>query len=283
MGKLLAIDGLNIVRRIYEAGSEPDSVLKARAALRFSLSAFHKLVNEHAPTHVLAAFDFGGNTWRHDLYGQYRAHRAPMPDELRAALPEFYEKLNAFGIKVLCLPDVEADDVIATVVLRWLTEARGQAIVVSTDKDLHVLIADGALVWDHFKNEWRDSAWVQARFGVPPEQLANLLALMGDAVDGSPGVSKIGLKTAARLLQAYGSLEAIMAGAGILKNTVGENLRKDAAMLVLSRQLVQLKADVPLGVSWNMLAWHGRDVAGADSFHADESYRNAVIGDYGDE
>lgn len=253
MAKLLAIDGLNIVRRIYEASPEPDSPEKAETALRFSLSAFHKLMHEHAPSHVVAAFDFGGPTWRHQLYSRYREHRAPMPDALRSSLAFLYAELEKFHIKVLCLPEVEADDVIATAVLRWLGEGRGEAIVVSTDKDLHVLIQHGAIIWDHFKNEWHDAVWVNNKFGVPPEQLEQLLALMGDATDGIPGVSKVGMKTAAKLLQAYGSIDAIMSGAGILKNTLGENLRKDAAILAMSRQLVALKSDVPLGVTWKML------------------------------
>lgn len=254
MPTLLAIDGLNIVRRIYEANPEPDSPAKAETALRFSLSAFHKLHHEHAPTHSVAAFDFGGKTWRHTLYEKYREQRAPMPHALRSCLPTLFSELEKSTIKVLCIPEVEADDVIGTVVLRWLAEGRGKAIVASTDKDLHVLIAQGAVIWDHFKSEWHDSAWVQKKFGVQPDQLADLLALMGDPTDGIPGVTKIGMKTAAKLLQAYGTIDAIMAGAGILKNTVGENLRKDAKILAISRQLVTLKSDVPLGVTWKMLA-----------------------------
>jgi DNA polymerase-1 len=254
MTKLIAIDGLNIVRRIYEANPEPDTPEKAETVLRFSLSAFHKLRNEHAPTHIVAAFDYGGKTWRHSLYEKYREQRAPMPDTLRLSLPTLFSELEKFNIKVLSIPEVEADDVIGTVVLRWLSEGRGEAVVVSTDKDLHVLIAQGAVIWDHFKNEWHDSAWVEKKFGVKPEQLADLLALMGDPTDGIPGVSKVGMKTAAKLLQAYGNIDAIMAGAGILKNTVGENLRKDAQVLAMSRQLVALKSDVQLGVTWKMLA-----------------------------
>ena len=254
MAKLLAIDGLNIVRRIYEASSEPDSPEKAETALRFSLSAFHKLLHVHAPSHVVAAFDFGGSTWRHQIYNRYREQRAPMPDALRSSLTSLYAELEKFHIKVLSIPEVEADDVIATAVLRWLGEGRGTAVVVTTDKDLHVLIQHGAAIWDHFKSEWHDAPWVQAKFGVPPEKLEQLLALMGDATDGVPGVSKVGMKTAAKLLNAYGSIDAIMAGAGILKNTLGENLRKDAGILALSRQLVALKSDVPLGVTWKMLA-----------------------------
>jgi len=255
MAKLLAIDGLNIVRRVYEASPEPDSDLKASIALRHALSSFRKLLEAHAPTHVLAAFDHGGETWRHALYPRYREGRAPMPSVLRDALPAFHERLRDVGLQVLCIPGVEADDVIATGVLRWLAEGRGDAIVATTDKDLHYLIAHGALVWDHFKGEWHDDAWVRQRFGVAPEHIHDLLALMGDATDGVPGVSKIGMKTAARLLNAYGDLDAVMAGAGILKTPLGERLRAERDILEVSRQLVQLKTDVRLGVTWKMLAY----------------------------
>jgi protein Xni len=255
MGKLLAIDGLNIVRRVYEASPEPDSDLKASIALRHAFSSFRKLLEAHAPTHVLAAFDHGGATWRHALYPRYREHRDPMPACLRAALPEFHARLAEAGLHVLTLPGVEADDVIGTGVLRWLEEGRGDAVVASTDKDLHWLIGIGALVWDHFKGEWHDDAWVRNKFGVAPERLVDLLALMGDATDGVPGVSKVGMKTAARLLNAYGDLDAVMAGAGILKTPLGERLRAEREILYLSRQLVQLKTDVRLGVTWKMLAY----------------------------
>jgi protein Xni len=255
MGKLLAIDGLNIVRRVYEASPEPDSRDKADTALRHALSSFRKLLGTHSPSHVLAAFDHGGPTWRHALYPRYRENRAPMPTFLRDALPAFHDKLNDEGLHVLMLPDVEADDVIGTGVQRWLAEGRGEAIVASTDKDLHCLIAHGALVWDHFKGEWHDAAWVQSKFGVAPELLVDLLALMGDPTDGVPGVSKVGMKTAAKLLNAYGDLDAVMAGAGILKTPIGERLRAERDILYLSRQLVQLKTDVRLGVTWKMLAY----------------------------
>jgi len=255
MGKLLAIDGMNIVRRVYEASPEPDSDMKADAALRHAFSSFRNLLKAHAPTHALAAFDHGGATWRHALYPRYRENRETMPSCLRAALPEFYERLRSAGLYVLMLPEVEAGDVIGTGVLRWLSEGRGEAVVATTDKDLHGLIAQGALVWDHFKGEWHDDAWVRSRFGVAPELLPDLLALMGDPADGVPGVSKVGMKTAARLLNAYGSLDGVMAGAGILKTPLGERLRAEREILYLSRQLVQLKTDVRLGVTWKMLAY----------------------------
>lgn len=255
MAKLLAIDGLNIVRRVYEASPEPDSDLKASIALRHALSSFRNVLEAHAPTHVLAAFDYGGPNWRHALYPRYREGRAPMPSFLRDALPGFHQRLREVGLHVVTIPEVEADDVIATGVTRWLAEGRGEAIVATTDKDLHCLIADGALVWDHFKGEWHDDAWVWARFGVAPERMLDLLALMGDPTDGVPGVDKVGMKTAARLLNAYGDLDAVMAGAGILKTPLGERLRAGREVLAVSRQLVQLKTDVRLGVTWKMLAY----------------------------
>ena len=259
MRKLLAIDGLNIVRRVYEANPEPDTPDKADAALRHALSSFRKLLAVHRPTHVLPAFDFGGHTWRHDLYPRYRENRAPMPAVLRERLPDFYAQLTHLGLTVVSIPEVEADDVIGTAVLHWLGENRGAVLVASTDKDLHMLIGQGALIWDHFKGESHDRAWVEEKFGVPPELLADLLVLMGDASDGIPGVSKVGVKTAAKLLRAYGSLDGVMAGAGILKTTLGEKLRKDRELVFLSRRLVQLKTDVQLGVTWNMLAFNAQE------------------------
>jgi 5'-3' exonuclease len=255
MGKLLAIDGLNIVRRIYEANTEPDSPEKAESVIQNCVSAFRKLLATHAPTHVLAAFDFGGPTWRHDLHPSYREHRTPMPVPLLERLPALYGALERLGVHVVSIAGVEADDVIGTAVLRWLGEGRGEAVIASTDQDLHALIADGAMLWDHFKGEWHDRQWVENKFGVPPELLTDLLALMGKSADSIPGVSKVGIKTAARLIQSYTTLEGVMAGAGILKDTLGEKLRQDRDNAFLSRQLVKLKTDVHLGVSWKTLAY----------------------------
>ncbi|WP_132260122.1 5'-3' exonuclease [Paucimonas lemoignei] len=256
MPKLLAIDALHIVRRIYEASDETAPQAKAEAALRHALPSFRRLLTTQAPTHALCVFDFGGSTWRHEIHSHYRENHAPLPSELSERLPKFYEQLASFGLKPVSVPDVAAKDVIATAVLRWLGENRGEAVIASTDKDLHSLITHGALIWDHFKQEWHDRAWVEKKFGVPPERLPDLLALAGDASDNIPGVSKVGLKTAAKLLQSYGSLEQVLAGAGILMNPLGERLRKERAQLDLSRQLVALKTDVRLGVTWQMLRYH---------------------------
>jgi DNA polymerase-1 len=190
-----------------------------------------------------------------------------MPAELHEQLPAFFGMLENLGLRVLSLPGVEADDVIATGVQRWQAEGRGAAIVASTDKELHALIEQGVLLWDHFRNEWHDAAWVEAKFGVSPPQLTDYLALTGDAADGIPGVTKIGPKKAAQLLQSYRTLDGVMAGAGILKNALGEKLRQEREQAYLSRELVRLKTDVRLGVTWNMLAWHDPAAGGTASDH----------------
>jgi DNA polymerase-1 len=255
MGKLLAIDGLHIVRRVYAANPDPDSPAKAQTAIRNSLLSISKLLATHEPTHAFVAFDGEGRYWRHDIYGHYHENHPALPARLQQQMPEFYDLLARRHLKVLSLPGVEADDVIGTAVMRWLTEEKGEAVVASTDRSLHVLIEHGARVWDHFKGEWHDRKWVEEKYGVPPEMLADLLALVGDSTRGVPGVSKVGAKTAARLLHSYKTLEGIMAGAGILKDSLGEKLRQDRDQVFLSRDLVKLKTDVRLGVTWKGLAY----------------------------
>lgn len=255
MSKLLAIDGFSVLRPIFEANSEPDFSKRAQDALDNALSSFGRLLGAHLPSHVLVAFDAGGNTWRHALYPRYRENRVPMATELRDRIPDFFVQLEQMGLRPLCIEGVEADDVIATGIMRWLAEGHGDAIIVTSDKDLYQLIKFGAVVCDPFeRGEIRDAAWVQKKFGVRVEQLGDYLALMGDAVDGVPGVPKIGKKKAAELLQRYGTIDNVMAGAGLLLDTTGRALRSNKANLYLSRQLVALKTDVTLGVTWRMLA-----------------------------
>lgn len=255
MDKLLAIDGLHVVRRVYEANPEPDSADKAQTALRNAFFSFRRLLDAQAPTHVLPAFESGHPSWRNAIHPAYRQARKPMAPELKERLPDFLDKLAGLGLHPVSAEGTEARDAIATAVLRWLGEQRGDAVIASADKDLHMLIADGALVWDHFKGEWHDRAWVEHRFGVPPERLGDLLALVGDSAEGIPGIPKIGWKTAARLLAAHKDLDGVMAGPGMLLDPLGQRLRAGRDDARLSRRLVALKTDVRLGVTWNMLRY----------------------------
>lgn len=255
---LLLIDGLNFVRRVYEANPAPDSADKAEGALRNSTASIRRAITDSQPTHLLLAFDAGGLTFRHGLYPGYKEYRTPMPAPLSAALPEFLDRLRAKGYPVVVSPGVEAEDVIATAAVK--AAGLGSDIIIkSTDKDVLPLLAlTGVRVHDHFKRgpddgvhasgEWRDAAWCVAKFGVTPEKMTDLLAMMGDRVDGIPGIARVGVKTAAALLNEHGSLEAVLSAAADMKGSLGKRLREHAEIARLSRELVQLRTDVDLEI-----------------------------------
>lgn len=251
---LLIIDALNIVRRIHEATGEPDSEDKLANTLKSSLSSFRRALKTHRPTHAVAVFDHGGRTWRHDLYAGYQAHRKPMPQTLRDGLPTLQHELHDMGLHWIAIEGLEADDAIAALVEKWCNTRSERTIILSTDKDFLQLLNDQVCIYDHFKDVWRDATYVQEKFGVTPAQMGDLLALMGDAVDGVPGVDKIGRKTAATLLRINGNLERLISNADKVGGQVGVNLRKGIEVARLSRQLVSFKTDRPLGLTWKMLA-----------------------------
>ena len=245
---LLVIDGLNIIRRCYEANLAPDSVEKAQGALRSSAASIRRALQEHKPTHVVLAMDPVGQKWRHALYPAYQAKRKPMPQPLSDALrktPGWRSWAQALGIAGWEVPGFEADDLMSSLVAIW-EEYFGDALVtlLSTDKDLCSLVRPNVRVRDHFNQILRDEAWVEAKFGVRPDQLLDYLALTGDAVDGIPGVDRIGAKSAAQLLQAHGTLEHVLAAAADMPGARGEALRNGVEAARLSRQLTQLRSDL---------------------------------------
>jgi protein Xni len=254
---LLIIDALNIIRRIHEAIPEPDSAEKVADTIHSSLGSFRRALNTHRPTHAVAVFDHGGRTWKHDLYAGYQAHRKPMPQHLREGLTTLKQELHALGLHWIAIEGIEADDAIAALVDKWCQARPERVVILSTDKDFLQLLNEQVCIYDHFKDRWRDAAYVQEKFGVKPAQMGDLLALMGDAVDGVPGVAKIGQKTAATLLRIHGHLERLISNADKVDGQVGVNLRKGVEIARLSRQLVSFKTDMALGLTWRMLAQPG--------------------------
>jgi len=257
---LLLIDGLNILRRVYEANPAQDIPAKVEGAVISALASFRRALAECRTTHALAAFDTGGKTWRHELYPPYRQHRKPMDPELAEVIPDFRLTLTeVLGLQTVAIDGFEADDIIGTAYYRWTATKDGAAIPVSTDKDVLQLIADGAVVRNHFatakngERAWFDESYVMDKFGVASHQLADYLALLGDSSDDIPGVEKIGAKTAARLLGQYGDLEGVLANAAGEKGVIGKNLAEQAHLARLSRQLLSLRTDAQLGLTWNML------------------------------
>ncbi len=204
-----------------------------------------KLVQDYTPDRIAVVFDAKGKTFRDELFAEYKAHRPPMPDELRAQIEPLHALVRAMGLPLLQVSGVEADDVIGT--LATQAAQQGMHTVISTgDKDMAQLVDDHVTLINTMSNTTMNPDGVVEKFGVPPERIIDYLALVGDTSDNIPGVPKVGPKTAAKWLNEYGSLDEIIAHAGEIKGKVGEYLRDSLDTLALSRQLATIKCDVSL-------------------------------------
>lgn len=249
MTTLLLIDGLNLVRRVYEANPSPDSPEKAKQAVRNSIASFDRAFTETQPTHALAVFDFGGETFRHRLFSGYRRKRKPMPAELREVLPDIKERIHQRCVLTMALPDVEADDVLASAARQGEREGFTSIVAMTTDKDVYQLVNDCIRGRHHFEGTYQDVSWVVQKFGVQPHQMLDYLSLVGDTSDDVPGVAHIGPKTAVALLAQFGTLDNILASTDQLTGRVRTNLENGREMALLSRQLIRLKEDLDLGLT----------------------------------
>jgi DNA polymerase-1 len=199
-----------------------------------------------APTHLAVVFDHSEKTFRTELYPAYKAHRPPPPEDLVPQFALVREATRAFGVACLELPGFEADDLIAAYT-RVACEAGGEAVIVSSDKDLMQLVGDCVSMLDTMKNVRIGRAEVIEKFGVPPEKVIEVQALCGDAVDNVPGAPGIGIKTASALINEYGDLETLLARAGEIKQEKRRQILLDFAdQIRLSRQLVTLDDRTPL-------------------------------------
>jgi DNA polymerase-1 len=203
-------------------------------------------LRKEVPTQWAACvFDAKGPTFRDAMYPEYKAHRSPMPDDLRSQIEPIHQMVRMLGWTVLDVPGVEADDVIAT--LAVTAAQQGMTVVVSSgDKDLSQLVNEHITIMDTMNGKKRDVAGVTAEFGVPPSLMIDFQTLVGDTVDNVPGVPKVGPKTAAKWLMEYGSLDALLQNADAIKGVAGENLRQAREWLITGRQLVTMKTDCDL-------------------------------------
>ena len=260
MPVLLLVDGSSYLYRAFHALPDlRNAANEPTGAIRGVLAMLRRLAGEYAAQYRACVFDAKGPTFRHERFPDYKAHRPPMPDDLRAQVEPLFAAIRAEGWPLLSVAGVEADDVIGSLTAQAL--AQGCEVVISTgDKDLTQLVRPGVLWVNTMSDETLDSAGVEAKFGVPPERIVDYLALMGDAVDNVPGVEKCGPKTAVKWLSQYGSLENLMAHADEISGKVGENLRRHLDFLPLGRELVTVKTDVALDVDVSALAPAPRDV-----------------------
>ena len=248
---LLLVDGSSYLYRAFFAGGDsmhitlPDGSEQKTGAIRIMINMLASLRKEVHPEFAACVFDAKGPTFRDDIYDKYKAQRSPMPDDLRSQIEPIHEVVRLLGWKVLVVPGVEADDVIGT--LAVAADAQGIDVVISSgDKDLAQLVTQHITMIDTMNGKRRDLAGVEAEFGVPARLMVDYQTLVGDVVDNVPGVEKVGPKTAAKWLQQYGSLEAVVADAANIGGVVGENLRKALGWLPTARQLLTVKTDCDL-------------------------------------
>jgi DNA polymerase-1 len=211
------------------------------------INMLRSLLTEYRPRYLAVVFDARGKTFRDDLFAEYKANRAPMPDELAAQVEPLHALVQALGLPLLQVPGVEADDVIGT--LARQAAAEGIETLISTgDKDMAQLVGPHVTLVNTMSRSVLDREGVIGKFGVPPERIVELLALMGDSSDNIPGIPKVGPKTAARWLNDYGSLDDLLARADEIKGKVGESLRANLDTLALSRRLATIHCNVELTV-----------------------------------
>ncbi len=246
MKTLLLLDGSSYLYRAYHA--LPDLRTAAgepTGALRGFISMLRVLRQQVTADYIACVFDAKGKTFRDDLYAEYKANRTAMPDDLVAQIESIHAAVDAMGWPVVEIEGIEADDVIGT--LARQASHHGLRTVISTgDKDLAQLVDEHTTLVNTMSGETLDVPGVSAKFGVPPERIVDYLTLVGDSVDNVPGVDKVGPKTAAKWLQTYGSLDALVEHADQITGAVGENLRKALPWLPTAKALVTIKTDCDL-------------------------------------
>ncbi|MCH8499378.1 MAG: DNA polymerase I [Marinobacter sp.] len=243
---VVLVDGSSYLFRAFHALPPlTNSKGQPTGAIKGVISMLRRLQLDFPESRIVVVFDAKGKTFRHDLYTEYKANRPPMPEELASQIAPIHQIIEAMGLPLLIVPDVEADDVIGT--LAHEATAKGVDVVISTgDKDMAQLVSDHVTLINTMTETHMNREGVIEKFGIAPEQIVDYLALVGDTVDNIPGVNKCGPKTAVKWLSTYGDLETLMAQANDIKGKIGEYLRDALAHLPLSRELATIKTDVDL-------------------------------------
>ena len=256
--KLVLIDGSGYLYRAFHALPPLANRMGEPTGALFGVFNMLRATLKERPAQVAFVADASGPTFRDELFAQYKAHRPPMPDDLRAQIEPMLALVGALGFPILRVSGVEADDVIGT--LAQQAAAQGADVVISTgDKDLAQLVNERITLINTMTNSTLDTAGVATKFGVRPDQIVDYLTLVGDSSDNIPGVPKCGPKTAAKWLGEYGSLDALVANADKIGGKIGESLRAALSQLPLSRQLATIKTDVELDVKPSDLALREAD------------------------
>ena len=257
---LVLIDALNLIRRIYAVQERPFMVTKSSNGEQLShstqkqvlfntqnacVTALKKIISEHNPTHGLAVFDSQQPCWRYKLYPDYKKGRKKMPEHLAHQMNNIQDAFMLEGIDSLTSEEDEADDLIATLATKMALHGQ-KVTIISTDKGFLSLLNPNILIYDHFNRRSLDEAYVKNKFSVKSSQLIDLWTLTGDSTNKIPGVAGIGQVTAANLLNEYGSLNQLITSDS-LKANIKNKLDDSNEQIALSRQLLSMKQDIPLG------------------------------------
>ncbi len=241
-----------------------------------TMTMLERLVRERRPSFVAVALDSGRDTFRKEIYSEYKANRPPAPDDLKVQFGRCEELVQAFGVPTFKEAGVEADDLIATLVKR-AQQRDLKVVVVGADKDLMQLVSKDVVLWDTMRDRIFGVPEVEERYGVRVDQLRDLLALMGDSSDNVPGVPHVGPKTARDLLNEYGTLQGVYEHVEeITKKKLKENLQTHKDQALLSQRLVTLKDDCELSLDLDALRWGGRDVEGLKALYAELGFKRQL-------
>lgn len=254
--KLLIIDGLNLIRRLYAAlESEQDLERRVERTQSIAIEALAKLTHQFDPDYAVVVFDSNGKTWRHKVYPEYKLGRVPMDDKLLESLPDFARVFRFNRLPCLRIEGWEADDLIATLAVK-AANSNVKSYIISTDKGFTQLLGnDHILQYDYFAKLGYDKVWVPGKYGVEPHQLMDYWALVGDTTNRIPGVKGVGPKTALTIIRDFSTIEDIYANLASFPERIQKMLAGGYDQCLLSRSLVALKTDVDIGVRLSQLRY----------------------------
>ncbi|WP_130536294.1 DNA polymerase I [Thiomicrorhabdus indica] len=270
----ILVDGSSYLFRAFHA-MPPLSNSKGQAtgAIFGVINMLGKLIEQYQPEKMAVIFDAKGPTFRHEMYSEYKAHRPPMPDELRTQIKPIHEIVKALGLPLIVIEGVEADDVMGTLA-HQATLAKHDTLISTGDKDMAQLVDEHVTLINTMNDTLMTPEAVVEKFGVRPDQIIDYLALMGDSSDNIPGIPKCGPKTAVKWLNAHGNIDNLIANADMIGGKIGENLRNNLEQLELSRQLTTIRLDCDLPVNLNSIQRTPPDLEKLQELFSEYELRN---------
>ena len=270
---VILVDGSSYLFRAFHALPPlTNSKGQPTGAVYGVINMLRKLRQEYQPEYMAVVFDARGKTFRHDIYEEYKAHRPPMPDDLKAQIEPLHQLVKALGFPLISVEGVEADDVIGTLAVR-ATQQQKEMLISTGDKDLAQLVTPHVTLINTMNNEVLDEDGVESKFEVPPERIIDYLTLVGDTSDNIPGVPKVGPKTAVKWLKQYDSLDNLLEHAEEITGKIGDNLRNSIDDLPMSRDLVTIRCHLDLGLDLDDLKMQQPDNETLHDMYVDLEFR----------